>query len=135
MSNTGIFEPTFDHYTIIVSDLQQSVNFYEDVIGLKQIPNKTQKAHIRWFAIGSHQELHVVEQDPKDIRVNKGVHLCLTLSNMEEFMLHLKDHGVPFENVSGESGVSNTRPDGIKQIYFQDPDGYWIEINDVAAYR
>jgi catechol-2,3-dioxygenase len=22
------------------------------------------------------------------------------------------------------------RPDGVKQIYFQDPEGYWIEIND-----
>jgi lactoylglutathione lyase len=23
-----------------------------------------------------------------------------------------------------------TRVDGVKQIYFKDPDGYWIEIND-----
>jgi len=22
------------------------------------------------------------------------------------------------------------RKDGIRQIYFQDPDGYWIEVND-----
>tara|TARA_R110000868_G_scaffold1389_10_gene10744 strand:+ start:3320 stop:3502 length:183 start_codon:yes stop_codon:yes gene_type:complete len=21
------------------------------------------------------------------------------------------------------------RPDGVKQIYLQDPDGYWIEVN------
>ena len=25
-----------------------------------------------------------------------------------------------------------TRPDGVKQLYVQDPDGYWIEINDSA---
>jgi len=24
-----------------------------------------------------------------------------------------------------------TRPDGVHQIWFQDPDGYWLEINDV----
>lgn len=23
-----------------------------------------------------------------------------------------------------------TRPDGVQQIFVQDPDGYWIEIND-----
>jgi lactoylglutathione lyase len=22
------------------------------------------------------------------------------------------------------------RVDGVKQIYFQDPDGHWLEIND-----
>jgi len=22
------------------------------------------------------------------------------------------------------------RPDGVRQIYFQDPDGYWLEVND-----
>jgi len=26
--------------------------------------------------------------------------------------------------------VVQLRPDGIQQIYFQDPDGYWIEVND-----
>ena len=23
-----------------------------------------------------------------------------------------------------------TRADGVKQIYMQDPDGFWIEVND-----
>ena len=26
----------------------------------------------------------------------------------------------------------HVRQDGIRQIYFQDPDGHWIEINDAA---
>ena len=26
----------------------------------------------------------------------------------------------------------NIRADGIKQIFFQDPDGYWIEVNSVG---
>ena len=25
----------------------------------------------------------------------------------------------------------NIRADGIKQVYFQDPNGYWIEVNSV----
>ena len=27
-------------------------------------------------------------------------------------------------------GTSPVRPDGVHQLYFQDPDGYWIEVND-----
>jgi hypothetical protein len=45
-------------------------------------------------------------------------------------MEHLEASNVPFENWPGEAGTTNSRPDGIKQIYLQDPDGYWIEVND-----
>jgi lactoylglutathione lyase len=31
--------------------------------------------------------------------------------------------------------VPQVRSDGVKQIFVQDPDGYWIEINDAAKYR
>jgi lactoylglutathione lyase len=30
----------------------------------------------------------------------------------------------------GEKMAITNRVDGVKQIYFKDPDGYWIEIND-----
>ena len=48
-------------------------------------------------------------------------------------------NGVSFEDVvfikaeygdfAGTPGVFQTRPDGVKQVYFQDPDEYWIEVN------
>ena len=45
-------------------------------------------------------------------------------------MKFLKDNNIPFENGKGEKNTITNRPDGVKQIYFQDPDGYWIEVND-----
>jgi lactoylglutathione lyase len=42
----------------------------------------------------------------------------------------LKKANIPFEDWAGKSGAITLRVDGVKQIYFQDPDGYWIEIND-----
>ena len=35
-----------------------------------------------------------------------------------------------FETWTGVPLETNDRPDGVKQVYFQDPDGYWIEVND-----
>jgi len=44
-------------------------------------------------------------------------------------MTHLDQMHVKYRNFKGDGKIS-ARPDGIKQIYFQDPDGYWIEVND-----
>jgi hypothetical protein len=41
----------------------------------------------------------------------------------------LKDQW-PFEDVAGNKNKITTRVDGVHQIWLQDPDGYWIEIND-----
>jgi lactoylglutathione lyase len=49
---------------------------------------------------------------------------------MEEFIANLNKNEISYENWPGESNKITTRPDGVKQIYFKDPDGYWIEIND-----
>jgi catechol 2,3-dioxygenase-like lactoylglutathione lyase family enzyme len=42
----------------------------------------------------------------------------------------LQKAGISFEDWRGRKNSITTRPDGIKQIYFQDPDGNWIEINN-----
>lgn len=49
---------------------------------------------------------------------------------MDAFINKLKDKNVPFGNSKGLNGKVNLRPDGIHQIFFQDPNGYWLEIND-----
>lgn len=118
-----------DHDAIMVSDLSVSARFYGKVLGLKEIPNGGLGDHIRWFQLGEKIQIHLIESD-KAIEKAKGVHFALSTSDLEGFMKYLKEKNVAFENWPGEKGVTNTRPDGIKQIYLQDPDGYWIEVND-----
>jgi len=50
--------------------------------------------------------------------------------SVDEFVRRLSDLQVTFVNLKGEAGQVATRPDGIKQVYLQDPDGYWIEVNE-----
>jgi len=64
------------------------------------------------------------------VEKNKGVHTAFNTDNLTEFMSFLKTKGISFENWIGEKDTVTNRPDGVKQIYFQDPDGYWIEVND-----
>ncbi len=40
---------------------------------------------------------------------------------------------IAYSDWPGKPNTVNIRADGIKQIYFQDPDGYWLEVNNGYA--
>lgn len=120
---------TFDHYTMRVKDLDRSAAFYKEVLGLEEIENRTRKEHIRWFSLGR-GELHLA-QGPT-VRTHVGIHLALALEDIEAFMDHLKSHDITIHDSKGTPEKITTRADGILQIYFKDPDGYWIEVNNAV---
>ena len=118
-----------DHDAILVKDVNASAKFYGEILGLKEIPNGGLPDHIRWFQLEDNIQLHLIESEELPEK-HKGFHMALNTSDLEKFMLFLKEKDIAFENWGGEANTTNTRPDGVKQIYLQDPDGYWIEIND-----
>lgn len=119
----------FDHYTIRVTDLDVSTNFYQGILGLPRIENRTQKEYIRWFSLGN-GELHIVEGTP--IETNVGIHMALKMDDLDSFISHLKSQDITLHDSKANPDTINVRADGIRQIYFKDPDGYWIEVNESA---
>ena len=119
----------FDHTTVLVRDLQKSAEFYEKVFGLEKIadPFKDEK-HI-WLRIGPHEQLHIVGGAKEAVQPDIEVHFAFRVASLTDFMKHLDQLGVKYRAHDGEGKVT-LRPDGVHQIYFQDPDGYWIEVND-----
>jgi catechol 2,3-dioxygenase-like lactoylglutathione lyase family enzyme len=128
-----MFDLIFDHYTIRVKDLNRSAEFYQKVLELSEIENRTQKAHIRWFSMGDGRELHIAEGNSDVIKTNVGVHIALRLKDFDGFLAHLNRHNINRHNSKGIQDSITTRTDGIRQVYFQDPDGYWIEVNEAAT--
>jgi catechol 2,3-dioxygenase-like lactoylglutathione lyase family enzyme len=63
---------------------------------------------------------------------NKAVHLALTTNNFDAFTKMLDNKNVVYGDWQGTPDKINIRSDGMKQIFFQDPDGYWIEVNSVG---
>jgi len=124
---------TFDHTTITVNNLELSAKFYGDILGLSEIENRTRKPNIRWFSLGDSGELHVVEGNTRSIETHIGVHLALKLSDFDAFLNHLRSNNITHHNSKGIRDSITTRADGVRQVYFQDPDGYWIEVNEAAA--
>jgi lactoylglutathione lyase len=122
--------PRFNHAAFYVVDLKVSAGFYRDVVGLPVIPEPFHDGKHAWFEIGPKQALHIISGADKVLPKEKRTHLCLSVPSVDAFAARLTQHQVSYENLAGEKSAVTRRPDGVNQIYFQDPDGNWIEIND-----
>ncbi|RYY59781.1 MAG: VOC family protein [Chitinophagaceae bacterium] len=121
---------SLNHIAVYVVDLQKSTKFYQDIVGLDTIPEPFHDGRHTWFAVGPKSHLHLISGAAKAEMHDKNSHLCFTVASVDEFIKTLEKNHVPFENWGGDKSTFTLRVDGVKQVYFTDPDGYWLEIND-----
>lgn len=69
------------------------------------------------------------------LKPNKNDHLCFSVPSIEDFIANLDKHKIDYTNWPGTAKEPTVRVDGVKQIYFQDPDGHWIEVNNDTPNR
>lgn len=124
---------SFNHVALSVQNLDQSAAFYKNSVGLQEITNRTKMDGIRWFSFGEGIELHLISTLKEPVTINKAVHLALTTADFDAFIKTLEASNVIYSDWAGTKNNISKRADGIKQIYLQDPDGYWIEINSVGS--
>jgi len=123
---------SFNHVALSVKNVDISAEFYGQVLGLEEIVNRTKKEGIRWLSLGEDKELHLISTVEGEITVNKAIHFALTTSTFDAFISNLQSRYMVYSSWEGEYGKITVRADGVRQVYIQDPDGYWIEINSVA---
>ena len=123
-------KPSLNHIAVYVNNLEVSTKFYESVIGLTQIEEPFKDSRHTWFTLENTGELHIISGAKKKLKPEKNSHLCFSVKSIDEFISVLNKNTIKFENWKGEPNAVTLRVDGVKQIYFQDPDGYWIEINN-----
>ena len=115
---------TFYHNNINVSDLDKSVTFYKEALGLTV--SRTKEASDGSFKLGFLGDgviEHLLEltwlrdmDRPYNLGDNE-FHLAVKVDNIDEALAHHKAMGcVCFENI--DMGV----------YFINDPDGYWTEI-------
>lgn len=123
-------KPTVNHIAICTHDLKKSAAFYNEVLELKKIPHPFKDTVHQWFSIGPGIQLHVIEGNCPIVKHDINDHLCFSVASLPDFMKHLDQFNIKYGNWAGDYKKTQLRPDGVTQIYFQDPDGYWIEINN-----
>lgn len=119
-----------NHTAIYVVDLKASAAFYQNIIGLDTIPEPFHDGKHAWFKTGPGISLHIIEGATAKKEYYKNQHTCFSVASVEAFTKILAAKNIPFEDVKGNKGAVTNRVDGVKQLWLQDPDGYWIEIND-----
>ena len=124
--------PELDHYSIIVKDVEVSGEFYKNILQLKEVPtpwgDNTPLPAI-FFDIGNNRQLHITEYNT-EIKLHKFIHFAFTVKDFDGYLEFLNEKGIEYGDFSGKKKTFQTRIDEVRQIYFQDPDGYWIEVND-----
>ena len=119
-----------NHVALYIVDLSKSTAFYQNIIGLDTIPEPFHDGRHTWFKIAEHSDLHLIQGATAPSPLTKSSHLCFSVVSLDEMINRLKKAGVSYEDWAGKKNSITLRVDGVHQIFFQDPDGYWIEIND-----
>lgn len=123
-------KPMLNHIAFYVKDLKTSTDFYMTVVNLDTIPEPFHDGKHTWFSVSDNSHLHLIQGAKTVTTHDKNTHLCFSVPSVEEVIRKLKARGIPYENWPGKQNEITTRVDGVKQIYFKDPDGYWLEINN-----
>jgi catechol 2,3-dioxygenase-like lactoylglutathione lyase family enzyme len=122
-----------DHIALLVRDLEESVGFLTGVLGLSEMANPMGGTAIRWIEIGDGRRFHVQAGDISSVHVEKQTHFALSASDFDAVLARFAAQGVAFSDMKGTPGGINIRPDGMRAIFVEDPNGYWFEINDFPA--
>ncbi len=129
-SNLNMSHFSFNHIALSVKNVNQSIEFYQKVLQLDEIKNTASDSETRWLSLNEGKQLHLIPRPNSEIKINKAVHFALSTSDLDSVISNLKKLNITFSDWLDNPNQIYIRKDGIKQIYFQDPNGYWIEIND-----
>jgi catechol 2,3-dioxygenase-like lactoylglutathione lyase family enzyme len=120
-----------DHIALLVRDLDESAAFYTAIPGIREVPNPMGGKDFRWFEFGENQRFHMQAGDISRTHVEKNTHFAFSARDeFDAVMTKLKERGFTWSDMKGTPGAINLRPDGMRAVFIQDPNGYWIEIND-----
>lgn len=115
---------SFNHIALQVKDMPASKDFYQNIIGLAPVAVPDSLKAIRgWFNTGNGQMIHLLAGRTTPVLNDKnGSHFAIFVNSIDNAEKFLASRKVPFHK--------QVRFGGIVQIYFADPDGYLIEMNE-----
>lgn len=123
-----------DHLVLTVADIDQTVRFYRDALGMEAEQFTPADGSTRWALKFGSQKINLhqsgAEFDPKAARPTRGsADLCfLSEIPLTDWRTHLNVLGIAVE----EGPVRRTGATGpIVSLYLRDPDGNLLEISNL----
>ena len=110
-----------DHVSLYPRDLEAAVHFYGDILQLPRLEPPASDFPIAWFALGN-QQLHLMQDTMNRDKARHSHHLALRVEDVVAAQAYLESRGVTVTRGPYRRG------DGAMQIWFNDPDGYRLEL-------
>ncbi len=117
-----------DHVAIVVGDMDRSIKFYNEVLGLKIHYDGRKEGGSKKSFLGNKSEtLVALTEDENRVKVGTGfvegvAHIAFSVDDVEQASKILKERGVEFiEEKMDKDGKR-------KSYHFLDPDGLELEI-------
>lgn len=120
-----------EHVAIQAADLDRSAAFYRDAFGLAVIA--TPLKNRRWLDLGNGLALHILDGRTAPKPSNRNEHLAIHVADLGRVTAWLDQHAMAWTDLAGAQRTMQVRFDGVRQIYVQDPDGYWVEVSDAGG--
>jgi catechol 2,3-dioxygenase-like lactoylglutathione lyase family enzyme len=116
---TGLRAIRIDHASIIITDLERSRRFYNDVLGLREVPPPyTFDFVVLWFEVADHQYIHLLHKPQPDTISPR--HFALHVTDAVAAREHCQAHGLVVEET--------VRIPNADRFFVRDPDGNRIEL-------
>ena len=115
------------HTRMRVSDMEQTIQFYTDVLGLEVLERKVSPrgSHLAFLKVPNSEELIELTSFPPSgpVRVQEDlVHLAFQVESLEDTIASLNAQGVKVTD--GPTQTSS----GSRFIFIDAPDGYEVEL-------
>jgi catechol 2,3-dioxygenase-like lactoylglutathione lyase family enzyme len=116
-----------NHFTILTDDVEGTIRFYSDVMGLHAGARPNFDFPGAWLYATDQPILHVVGGRPRD-ELKPGVidHMAFTGQDLPNTLAALKANGV-------EHTCRRQIGSGVWQIFFFDPNGAKVELDFAAS--
>ena len=118
-----------NHVSVNALDLQESVDFYVDLLGAEPIATPNFGIPVQWLALGRTQ-LHLFE---RDIKPTSHHHLGITVDDLEP-VYRAAERRDAFDREAFRNHLVEL-PGDVVQLYIRDPAGNLVELDHHGADR
>jgi len=125
----AIVSARINHVSVNARDLQESVDFYVDLLGVEPIATPNFGLPVQWLALGRTQ-LHLFE---RDIQPTSHHHLGITVDDLEPVYRAAERRGA-FDRDAFRNHLVEL-PGDVVQLYVRDPAGNLVEIDHYGVAR